>query len=360
MPSWDSYPPDYRASEITEILSAAQAGDCTSLVGLSGAGKSNLLGFLKHRVKSNLVLVSVDCNRLLKPTSEGLIKLIQHSISSTEIEVSEDLSSLETSLAKRLDSPAGSLLCLMFDRFDILNNPSYRSICSSLRYLRDSFKYRLTYITATRQPLDPGSEISELFYAHTLWLGPLHPGDARWSIKDYASRKKLGWEEPVVRKIMAISGGYPSFLRAVCEAYASGAALDAAVLRIHPAVQGRLQEFWADNPNPTDLRRSGLQDNPLLKEHPVDKWDTSGLTAKEMMLFEFLLAHPDQICEKDDLIQAVWPEDKVFEEGIRDDSLAQLIRRVRRKIEPDPANPRHIQVITGRGYRFHPESEQDG
>ena len=355
MATWDSYPPDYRASEIAEILSAAQAGECASLIGLSGAGKSNLLGFMKHHHKSDLALVLVDCNRLIEPSAGDLFKLIQQSLSSNENAGLESLSGLESSLAKQLGTEAGSLLCLMFDRFDILNSPSHRLVVNSLRYLRDSYKYQLSYITSTRQSLDLGSELSELFYAHTLWLGPLKSGDARWSIDDYASRKGLCWEEPVVRKIIAISGGYPSFLRAVCEAYASGAALDVAALRAHPAVQGRLQEFWSDGPNPSDLQRSGLEDNPLLKEHPGDKWDTSGLTAKEMMLFEFLLAHPDEICEKDDLILAVWPEDRVFEEGIRDDSLAQLIRRLRRKIEPDPANPRHIQVITGRGYRFSPE-----
>jgi two-component system KDP operon response regulator KdpE len=60
------------------------------------------------------------------------------------------------------------------------------------------------------------------------------------------------------------------------------------------------------------------------------------------------------VCEKDDLIQAVWPEDKIFEQGIRDDSLAQLVRRLRKKIEPDPASPRRIHTIPGRGYRFKP------
>jgi len=60
------------------------------------------------------------------------------------------------------------------------------------------------------------------------------------------------------------------------------------------------------------------------------------------------------VCEKDDLIRAVWPEDRIYEQGIRDDSLAQLVRRLREKIEPDPSNPRYIQTIPGRGYRFVP------
>jgi two-component system KDP operon response regulator KdpE len=60
------------------------------------------------------------------------------------------------------------------------------------------------------------------------------------------------------------------------------------------------------------------------------------------------------VCEKDDLIRAAWPEDRAFLEGLRDDSLAQLVRRLRKKIEPDPSNPRHIHTIPGRGYRYRP------
>jgi DNA-binding winged helix-turn-helix (wHTH) protein len=81
-------------------------------------------------------------------------------------------------------------------------------------------------------------------------------------------------------------------------------------------------------------------------------FDTSHLTAKENSLLRYFLSHPDEVCEKDDLIRAVWPEDKVFERGVRDDSLAQLVRRLREKIEPDPANPHYIHTVPGRGYRF--------
>ena len=76
------------------------------------------------------------------------------------------------------------------------------------------------------------------------------------------------------------------------------------------------------------------------------------LTAKEHLLLAYFLAHPEIVCEKDELIQAVWPEDRIFEEGVRDDSLAQLIRRLRMKIEADPSQPRYIHTVAGRGYRY--------
>jgi two-component system KDP operon response regulator KdpE len=103
------------------------------------------------------------------------------------------------------------------------------------------------------------------------------------------------------------------------------------------------------------LRRSGLDGHRLLKSGQVAALDTVELTAKEHALLSYLQAHPDEVCEKQTLIEAVWPEDKVYEIGIRDDSLAQLVRRLRAKIEPDPGEPRYILTVPGRGYRFIPD-----
>jgi DNA-binding response OmpR family regulator len=75
------------------------------------------------------------------------------------------------------------------------------------------------------------------------------------------------------------------------------------------------------------------------------------LTSHEDRLLSFLLEHAGEVCQKDVLIQAVWPGEQIVE-GVRDDRLAQLIRRLRDKIEPEPAHPAYIQTVHGRGYRF--------
>ena len=38
--------------------------------------------------------------------------------------------------------------------------------------------------------------------------------------------------------------------------------------------------------------------------------------------------------------------------GVRDDSLAQMVRRLREKIETNPSEPQLILTVPGRGYRF--------
>jgi DNA-binding response OmpR family regulator len=37
-------------------------------------------------------------------------------------------------------------------------------------------------------------------------------------------------------------------------------------------------------------------------------------------------------------------------------AVAVYIRRLRQKIEEDPASPRYLQTIHGRGYRFNPDA----
>ena len=396
MTIWDAYPHDYRSREVAQICRAVCAGDCVSVIGLSGSGKSNLLGFLAHyesipcSAGEGLPLVLVDCNRLGQPTPAAFYRLARRALhrlapAAQDPKAAPDSDEDEfLALAELLNQIIRSQprLCLLLDRFDaLIALEAFPHIASNLRSLRDDHKYSLTYVLASRQLLDPRTELAELFFAHTLWLGPLEKQDALWSARRDLSRLiptgrmptgSSPWDESTLEEIVAVTLGYPSLLRAVCEAYADGAVLDAGVLRQHPSVAQRIQEFWADEPDGEALRLSRLQDHPLLSteiraaESPQPgreaepqvsgtAADNANLTAKEHLLLRYFLSRPNQVCEKDDLIQAIWPEEVIFSAGIRDESLAQLVRRLRTKIEADPSAPRYIHTIPGRGYLYRPE-----
>ncbi len=76
---------------------------------------------------------------------------------------------------------------------------------------------------------------------------------------------------------------------------------------------------------------------------------TRELSRDQYALLVFLCQHPGVVCTKDEVAQAVWP-DKLFEKGVDDAQIYQLIKRVREKIEPDPLNPCYIVTIRGQGY----------
>lgn len=71
------------------------------------------------------------------------------------------------------------------------------------------------------------------------------------------------------------------------------------------------------------------------------------LTAKELMALEHMASRPGQLVRKDDLAEAVWPENK----GITsDEAIEQLIKRLRQKLEEDPAHPKRLVTRRGLGY----------
>lgn len=69
------------------------------------------------------------------------------------------------------------------------------------------------------------------------------------------------------------------------------------------------------------------------------------LTPLETKLLDYLLLNAGQILMAEDIITQVWG----LEGGDRD-ALRQLVRRLRQKIEPDPANPIYIETVPGLGY----------
>jgi hypothetical protein len=354
MSDWDAFPMSYRSREIEAIERATHAGENVSVIGLGGAGKSNLLGFLAHRrSNTDYPYILADCNRLLSHTPSALfhllLKALGQGVSSPSVDESRTgLEKLTEAIESRLQE--ANVLVFLIDRFDVFTGAPNEPLFNRLRALRDSYKYRLVYVLATRRPLPADNELVELFHAHTIWLGPLSEADAAWNVDRYAGRVGLSWAEPVKETLIEKSLGYPSLLRGFCEAYASGAELKE--LSAHPAVRDRVADILSDNPDEQALRQSGLAPLTLPAGSQRVAIDAEQLTLKEQRLYAYLLAHPNRLCDKDELIQAVWPEDAVFEHGVRDSSLAQLIRRLRLKIELDPSDPQLIQTVPGRGYVF--------
>lgn len=69
------------------------------------------------------------------------------------------------------------------------------------------------------------------------------------------------------------------------------------------------------------------------------------LTPLESRLLRYLMINAGQVLTADAIITQVWGAD-----GGDRDMLRQLVRRLRRKIEPDAANPTYIETVPGLGY----------
>lgn len=78
---------------------------------------------------------------------------------------------------------------------------------------------------------------------------------------------------------------------------------------------------------------------------PVD------LPPKEFELLARFAASPGQVHSRADLLRDVWGSSPDWQDP---GTITVHIRRLRRKIEVDPGNPRHLVTVYGVGYRFDP------
>ncbi len=77
------------------------------------------------------------------------------------------------------------------------------------------------------------------------------------------------------------------------------------------------------------------------------------LTPKVFDTLHFLVEHPGRLLEKDELMQAIW-QDRFVEES----NLSFNIKVLRRALKDDPNQPRFIETVRGRGYRFIAEVQE--
>jgi len=72
------------------------------------------------------------------------------------------------------------------------------------------------------------------------------------------------------------------------------------------------------------------------------------LTSTEFNLLEFFLTHPGRAYSRDQLLEAVWGEQRY----VTPRTVDVHVRRLREQIEEQPDNPRYLNTVRGFGYRF--------
>ncbi len=72
------------------------------------------------------------------------------------------------------------------------------------------------------------------------------------------------------------------------------------------------------------------------------------LTAIELKMMELFIRNPGRVVTRNQMIDAVWGHDVFVTDRVVDTHVVKL----RRKIEIDPAKPRHIVSVRGIGYRL--------
>jgi hypothetical protein len=85
------------------------------------------------------------------------------------------------------------------------------------------------------------------------------------------------------------------------------------------------------------------------KKEVVIDGEEKKLSRKEYELLLFLYKNAGNVCSRDEIIEAVWPESKDHS-AISDATIDQLIHRLRVRVEPEPAKPSRIISKKAFGY----------
>lgn len=250
--AWETYEANYRGREMAILAGWIQAGESGSIVGLAGAGKSNLLGFLAHRpevmaryLKNSslkLVLIQVDLNNLPNYDLATFYRVILRAL----YEGRAQLAALDESLATHVETlyrkvedkldpflaqsalrealllvqAKQARLVLVLDPFDQFCQAASTQVLDNMRGLRDSFKTTLCYLIGLRcevayirSPAELG-ELYEIIDTHICWLGPMDRKDARWVISQVEEATGQSFSEAQIQGLIDLTGRYPALLRA--------------------------------------------------------------------------------------------------------------------------------------------------
>ena len=95
------------------------------------------------------------------------------------------------------------------------------------------------------------------------------------------------------------------------------------------------------------LRAGGLELDPHGHTVIVDGKPVQ-ITMSEFRLLALLLRHPERVFSRRELMQHLWESSYVGDQRAADAHVANL----RRKIEPDPAQPTRLVTVRGAGYKL--------
>ncbi|MCL4862490.1 MAG: winged helix-turn-helix domain-containing protein [Caldilineaceae bacterium] len=291
---------------------------------------------------------------------------------------------------------------------------SFRDTLSYLIGVRQSLVYLET--------LELASDFIRLLTTHTCHLGPLSETDARQMIARHTKVGGVLPTEQAIRQLLALTGGYPSLLKSACQWWLLTPNCPPpehwlAALIGEPAIRHRLHEVWSGLTQEEQQalgefvvgqeRRQGAVTSRLPRHEEVihalslkgvcrqaeGRWRCFGmlfeayvrqagglsrgaiwldeesqtlyhgavsldeLTPKERGVLEFLIKRPRQRHSYTDLIVSAWSDEERYH-GVTNDSLFQVIRGLRQKLEPNPAEPLYLVNWRGKpggGYLFFPE-----
>jgi len=109
----------------------------------------------------------------------------------------------------------------------------------------------------------------------------------------------------------------------------------------------RYMQLGSGQPQTACFSIGGISMNDKSKEVTLDG-ELVALTKTEYNILNFFLQHPGEVFSPKEIYRNVWNDNPIGNEN----TVAVHIRHLREKLEYDPANPRYLKAVWGRGYKM--------
>lgn len=291
---------------------------------------------------------------------------------------------------------------IFFLRFDRLKDTFNPSLFDNFEGLREAAHGNLSFVFTSDRSLGsafPEARSALSLFAQTMYFKPARGEDMKIVYDAYRTRYSLSLSPESETALFSVVGGYMQYLQLGLirldelkpTAIKSREDMLQALLEDERIIL-QSEELWESLSVEEKRVLSQILNNQKIDSDSKEKakylWDTglvnhvngknhifsplfgeyvqhveheeqrkrksAHLTRKENLLFNLLKAQLGEICEREKIIEIVWPESQEF--GVSDWAIDRLIARVRVKLR-EQDNPYEIQTVRTRGYKLTPLKE---
>lgn len=304
------------------------------------------------------------------------------------------IDSVRKALVKLVDN--GIYPTLFFIRFDRMKDSVSHEFFSNLQGLKDASHQKASFVFTSFRSLDYLSpqvftRPSLAVFSQDMYIKPTQKEDALVVFNTYKSRYKLGLKSSLEKALLDSVDGYVQYLQLAMiflheqkKTISTQSELFDALIQ-DERISLQSEELWEslDSTEQDVLQKisrgqrvdekekkkarylwetgfvvehngrralfSGLFEY-YLKQHEKDGLSrSSDFTKKENALFTLLKNSFGEICEREKIVESVWPEVEAF--GVTDWAIDRLVARVRAKLKSQK-NKYEIQTVKTRGYKL--------
>lgn len=279
-----------------------------------------------------------------------------------------------------------------FLRFDRIKDVIDRQFFDNLQGLKDATHQKLSFVFTGYQSLDKlaphvFTKADLSVFMHTQFIKPAKKEDMLIIAQQFSTKYGLDLDEGKLEELCALSGGHVQYLQLALILLHEGVGENMdelkALLTKDERIQLLSEELWeALEKHEQDILLKILAGEILTDEekHKAQYlWDVGMVqkdnvifsplyqayietlkteqiqggnvhfSKKEHMLFTILEEHRDEICERESIVEYVWPE--YSEYGVSDWAIDRLVARVRSKLKQQGSKDEIITIRT-RGYKL--------